>query len=46
MSDATDNYDSPWKEALEHFFPDFLAFFFPDAYGDIDWRQGYTLLDK
>ena len=46
MSDATDNYDSPWKEALEHFFPDFLAFFFPDAYGDIDWRQGYQFLDK
>ena len=36
MSGATDNYDSPWKEAQEHFFPDFLAFFFPDAYADID----------
>jgi hypothetical protein len=46
MSDATDNYDSPWKEALEHFFPDFLAFFFPDADADIDWRQGYQFLDK
>jgi hypothetical protein len=46
MSDATDNYDSPWKEALEHFFPDFLAFFFPDAYADIDWRRGYQFLDK
>jgi hypothetical protein len=46
MSDTTDNYDSPWKEALEHFFPDFLAFFFPDAHGDIDWRQGYQFLDK
>jgi hypothetical protein len=46
MSDAADSYDSPWKEALEHFFPDFLAFFFPDAYADIDWRQGYQFLDK
>ena len=46
MSTPTANYDSPWKEALEHFFPDFLAFFFPDAYADIDWRMGYQFLDK
>jgi len=46
MNDTTDSYDSPWKEALQHFFPDFLAFFFPEAHADIDWRLGYEFLDK
>jgi hypothetical protein len=27
-----DDYDSPWKEALERYFPVFLAWFFPAAY--------------
>jgi len=42
---ATDN-DTPWKNALEHHFPEFLAFYFPDAYVEIDWRRGYQFLDK
>lgn len=46
MNDTADSYDSPWKDALKHFFPDFLAFFFPHAYADIDWRLGYEFLDK
>ena len=29
-------YDSPWKEALDVYFPEFMAFFFPDAYQEID----------
>jgi len=40
------DYDSPWKNVLERFFPDFLAFFFPVAHAGIDWSRGYTLLDK
>ena len=40
------DYDSPWKNVLERYFPDFLAFFFPQAHAGIDWTQGYTLLDK
>ena len=40
------DYDSPWKTVLERYFPDFLAFFFPDAHADIDWTHGYSLLDK
>ena len=40
------DYDSPWKQMLAHYFPAFLAFFFPAAYAGIDWTQGYTLLDK
>jgi len=38
--------DSPWKNVLERYFPEFLAFFFPAAYAGIDWSQGYTFLDK
>lgn len=46
MNEMADSYDRPWKEVLQHFFPDFLAFFFPDAHVDIDWRLGYEFLDK
>jgi hypothetical protein len=41
-SDATDEYDSPWKEMLEHAFPEFMAFYFPKAHAEIDWSRGYT----
>jgi hypothetical protein len=44
-SPATD-YDSPWKEVLDRYFELFLAFFFPQAHADIDWRRGYEMLDK
>lgn len=40
------DYDSPWKEALARYLPDFLALFFPDIHAQIDWERGYTLLDK
>jgi hypothetical protein len=32
--------DSPWKVALEKYFPAFMAFFFPQAHADIDWERG------
>jgi hypothetical protein len=32
MTNASDiNVDSPWKDAIETYFPDFIAFFFPHA---------------
>jgi len=40
-----DDFDSPWKEALEQALPDFLALFFPEAHAGIDWRaqlRGHT----
>jgi hypothetical protein len=40
------DYDSPWKEALERYLPQFLEFFFPEAHGDICWERGYEFLDK
>ena len=40
-----DNYDTPWKQAIEHHFPEFMAFYFPPAHCQIDWDKGYTFLD-
>ncbi|NJL58705.1 MAG: hypothetical protein HC887_02705 [Desulfobacteraceae bacterium] len=39
-------YDSPWKEIIEKYFPEFIAFFFPKAYKDIDWTKGYEFLNR
>ena len=40
------DYDSPWKEGIEKFFPDFMKFFFPEIHGDIDWNRSYEFMDK
>ncbi|MCK7582339.1 MAG: DUF4351 domain-containing protein [Chromatiales bacterium] len=40
------DYDSPWKEALERFFPEFLALLFPAIHARIDWRVPPEFLDK
>jgi hypothetical protein len=41
-----DDYDSPWKEAIEHYFPEFMALYFSEAYAAIDWSKGYHFLDQ
>jgi hypothetical protein len=46
MSEPADEYDSPWKEALEKYFPAFLSLLFPEAFAGIDWSRGYEFLDK
>jgi hypothetical protein len=47
MSDtARDDYDSPWKEALDGYFPEFLALLFPVIHAEIDWSRGFEFLDK
>ncbi len=43
---VVDQYDSPWKEALEEYFQESMALFFPDIHADIDWSRGYEFLDK
>ncbi|MFC1706674.1 hypothetical protein ACFL59_07620 [Planctomycetota bacterium] len=43
---STTTYDSPWKEALERYFPDFMAILFPAIHKDIDWNQGFEFLDE
>jgi hypothetical protein len=40
------DFDSPWKEVLELFFPAFLQFFFPQVNAAIDWSREYEALDK
>ena len=41
-----DEYDIPWKEAIEGAFPEFMAFYFRAAHDAIDWAQGHEFLDK
>jgi hypothetical protein len=38
--------DTPWKDALEGYFPEFLALLFPDVHRGIDWARGHRFLDK
>jgi hypothetical protein len=38
--------DTPWKELLEQFLPQFLAFFFPSIFAALDWSKGYESRDK
>jgi hypothetical protein len=40
------DFDSPWKEALEYYFPAAVALFFPPIHADIDWSHVHTFLDK
>ena len=40
------DFDTPWKEIIEQYFPEFVGFFFPKAFLDIDWEKGYEFLDK
>jgi hypothetical protein len=44
--DPADDYDTPWKDAVTRYFPEFMAFYFPDACARIDWSRGYTFLDQ
>jgi predicted transposase YdaD len=43
---TSEDFDSPWKEALQLYLRPFLAFFFPNIEVDIDWARGYEALDK
>ncbi len=42
----TDDLDSPWKDALEHFLDRCLQLLFPQVHDGIDWQRGYESLDK
>jgi len=45
MTDPQNNsdvYDSPWKEVLEHAYPEFMVFYFPAAHAQIDWARGHA----
>ncbi len=36
MSELHADYDNPWKEILERYFEEFMAFFFPKAHRRIE----------
>ena len=40
------SHDSAWKDILEHYLPEAIAFCFPEFYKEIDWSQGWVPLDK
>ena len=42
---VTSDYDSGWKEAIEVYFEEFLLFFFPQIYKDIDFSKPVEFLD-
>ncbi len=39
-------FDSPWKEAVEYYFKEFMNFFFPKIHDEIDWSRNYEFMDK
>jgi hypothetical protein len=39
-------FDSPWKDILDGWFADFMAFFFPDASSEIGWSQGMIVREQ
>ncbi|TFW30793.1 DUF4351 domain-containing protein [Massilia horti] len=41
-----DDYDTPWKDALTRYFPEFMAFYFPKAYRQIDWSRPHAFLEQ
>lgn len=42
----TDDYDTPWKDAVTRYFPEFMAFYFPQAHAAIDWACPHVFLDQ
>ncbi|MGK7883829.1 MAG: DUF4351 domain-containing protein [Crocosphaera sp.] len=46
MTNPRTLFDSPWKEIVETYLPDFMAFFFPNAHSQIDWERGFEFLDS
>jgi hypothetical protein len=46
VSQPSTQFDSPWKDVVETYLPEFIAFFFPQAYNAIDWTKGFEFLDQ
>jgi hypothetical protein len=42
----TVEFDSPWKDILERYFPAFIDLFYPTLYAQIDWSKGVKFLDQ
>ncbi|MBP9764674.1 MAG: hypothetical protein KBD03_05070 [Gammaproteobacteria bacterium] len=39
-------FDGPWKDILDIYFEQFIAYCFPSKYAEIDWNTGYSMRDK
>ncbi|MBN9693933.1 MAG: transposase [Verrucomicrobia bacterium] len=46
MNQDRNDFDSPWKEALEKFLRSFLTLCFPAVEAQIDWSRDVVFLDK
>ncbi|MEC5161463.1 MULTISPECIES: hypothetical protein [unclassified Janthinobacterium] len=46
MATPNDDYDTPWKDAVIRYFPDFVAFYFPLAHAEIDWSCPQRFLEQ
>ncbi|MFM9437172.1 putative transposase YdaD [Janthinobacterium sp. CG_23.3] len=46
MATPNDDYDTPWKDAVTRYFPDFVAFYFPLAHAEIDWSCPQRFLEQ
>jgi hypothetical protein len=45
-TEPSTSFDSPWKDIVKTYLPEFFAFFFPDADTAIDWERGFDFLDQ
>ncbi|MCG5504561.1 hypothetical protein [Ectothiorhodospira variabilis] len=45
-ADRPTDHDSPWKEALDHYFQEFAQLLFPAIHDEVDWPRGYNPMDK
>ena len=45
LNNSDNDYDSPWKEALELYFPQFMELLFPYAYAEINWAIAHEFLE-
>lgn len=39
-------FDGPWKDILDIYFEQFIAYCWPSKYSEIDWTKGYLMRDK
>ncbi|MEK8016847.1 MAG: hypothetical protein VSS75_008260 [Candidatus Parabeggiatoa sp.] len=46
LENPSTEYDSPWKDIIEHFFEDFMIFFFPKVHEEIDWTVKAEFLEQ
>lgn len=46
MPATASDYDGAWKDALDSYFPQFLALFWPALHAQIDWAHKPVFLDK